>query len=120
MRYRLSLQSQNWPFIPNAETNYDETEEFDEDDPCSHQKLKETVECFQKVCIEEEGQVPEKGKWNFLHTSLIKPKHTSNLLMETTETCCFLYLEYSCKNPHSLHTRNNIKYSFFVNNLSTD
>ncbi|RZC32935.1 spondin-1, partial [Asbolus verrucosus] len=59
VRYRLSLESRSWPFVPNPETNYEETEEFDEDDPCSHQKMKETVECFQKSCSEE--TYPENG-----------------------------------------------------------
>lgn len=61
VRYRMSLQSNNWPF----NLNYDQSEELDDEDPCSQQRMKETVECFQKPCNEEE--IPDNGKFLVLN-----------------------------------------------------
>lgn len=63
-RYRLSLDAAdrmapNWPiYISSLGKNYEE--EFDEDDPCSNQKLRELVECFKKPC--QEAAKPISGK----------------------------------------------------------
>ncbi|XP_018578119.1 boophilin-H2-like, partial [Anoplophora glabripennis] len=48
-RYRLSLEFTGkkaiyWPFFKKNE------DEFDEDDPCNNQKVRETVECFNPPC----------------------------------------------------------------------
>lgn len=49
----------NWPFyISSFGKNYEE--EFDEDDPCNNQKLRELVECVGKPC--QEPPRPINGK----------------------------------------------------------
>ncbi|KAJ8946061.1 hypothetical protein NQ318_009186, partial [Aromia moschata] len=61
-RYRLSFEfigkeAIYWPFIKNK----DEDGEFDEDDPCNNQKVREAVECFEKPC-EEKARIQQ---WYF-------------------------------------------------------
>lgn len=61
-RYRLSLehnpsQSEHWPLLKQI----DEEEDFDEDDPCSNQRTREVVECYEKPCKEEAKPISGKS-----------------------------------------------------------
>lgn len=61
-RYKLSLEYVNdkavyWPFYKSYGTGYEKDDKFDEEDPCNGQRVKETVECFERQCLPQTKQI---------------------------------------------------------------